>query len=235
MRKILLFLAIVISAATVVFLLPQRIPENEEPMRAEKQIAVEPICQYPTLPTGCEATAATMVLRFLGIDITAEQFAGEWLECDNEFYRIGDRLHGPDPRRVFAGDPFSDSSFGCYAPVITRAVNQNTSGLTAKQQNDTTLASLCKQFIDRDIPVIIWATTGMKQPTLGNSWQLADGGTFTWKTGEHCLVLIGYNEDYFFFCDPQSGSIVAYQKAISELRFAEMGSQAIIITKTPLI
>ena len=86
---------------------------------AEKLIDVPAICQYPELPTGCEATAAAMVLQYYGINITAEDFAAGWLVCDAGFYSINGLQYGPDPNEVFAGDPFSEYSYGCYAgPIV---------------------------------------------------------------------------------------------------------------------
>ena len=37
------------------------------------------LCQYPDLPTGCEATAAAMVLQFYGEEVSPAAVAGEWL------------------------------------------------------------------------------------------------------------------------------------------------------------
>lgn len=78
---------------------------------------------------------------------------------------------------------------------------------------------------------MIWATMGMKESKQGRKWRLKNGSEFTWIAGEHCLVLVGYGEDYYYFNDPQSGSTVAYQKALSEKRFKELGNQAVYIYK----
>ena len=43
------------------------------------------------------------------------------------------------------------------------------------------------------------------------------------------LVLVGYNDEYYFLNDPQSGSTVAYQKDVVEKRFKELGFQAVYI------
>ena len=239
MKKVIFFLSLAVSAVTIVLLLnrspaakPYK-PTAPIAEKAQKIIEIDALCQYPALPTGCEATAAATVLRFLGSDITPEQFANDWLERDPDFYYSGGMLCGPDPNKVFAGDPFSDNSFGCYSGAIERAINKNGGGFSAETVESQSLWELCGRFIDKDTPVIIWATIGMKESAPGRSWLIDGKDPFTWISGEHCLVLIGYNEDYFFFSDPQSGSIVAYQKAISEKRFYELGRQALIINKTP--
>ena len=69
----------------------------------------------------------------------------------------------------------------------------------------------------------------MKESKRGRTWHFENGEKFTWISGEHCLVLVGYNEDFYYFNDPQSGSTVAHQKSIAEERFEELGSQAVYI------
>lgn len=73
----------------------------------EKLIDVPAICQYPELPTGCESVAATMVLQYYKVDITAEEFASDWLACSENFYSSEGKRYGPDPHKVFVGNPFS--------------------------------------------------------------------------------------------------------------------------------
>lgn len=195
----------------------------------EKLIEVPALSQFPTLPTGCEATSAVMVMQYYGKDIAPEQFADSWLECSNDFYYNDGELFGPDPDRVFAGDPFSENSYGCYADVIVDAINGNSDNLTAEKITGKSLDLLCEEYIDNNNPLLIWATTSMRKSRDGTVWHLADGETFRWISGEHCLVLVGYSKDYYFFNDPQSGSIVAYQRYVAEQRFIELGSQAVCI------
>ncbi len=200
-----------------------------ESVTAEKFINVPAICQYPTLPTGCESVSATMVLQYYNVNLSAEEFANNWLECSDNFYTRNNQLYGPDPNKVFAGNPFSQNSYGCFAGPIAEAINRNSVKLTAKIILNQTLDELCENYIKNDIPILIWATMGMKESYDGNKWTLDDGRTFTWIAGEHCLVLVGYNDDYYFLNDPMSGSTVAYKKSIVQRRFSELGSQAVII------
>lgn len=239
MKKILFLLFLVIASATMlIYLFPdadtknsdKKSPDKTLSQIEEKIIDVPVLCQYPELPTGCESVAAAMVLQYYNVDVKAEEFAREWLECSEYFYSSDDKLYGPDPSEVFAGDPFSAKSYGCYAPPIVRAINHNSLECEATAITDKSLEELCALYIDEDKPILIWATMGMKESTEGKSWYLEDGNKFTWIAGEHCLVLIGYNEAYYFLNDPQSGSTVAYQKNIVERRFRELGAQAVYIT-----
>ena len=197
----------------------------------EKLIKVPAICQYPDLPTGCEAIAATMVLRYYNEEITANEFASGWLKCSNKFYSSDGKKYGPDPNEVFVGDPFLKASYGCYSAPIVSAINRNAERCRAKKLKNISLEVICKNYIDKNKPILIWATMGMKPSGAGNSWYLEDNSKFTWIAGEHCLALVGYNENHYFLNDPQSGGVVAYQKDIVNERFKELGSQAVCIYK----
>lgn len=235
MKKALFLIIVSIVILIFIFIMftdkKEESPVNVIPEADKKIIDVPNLCQYPELPTGCEATAAAMVLSFYGVNITAEEFAGVWLDCSNTFYTAGGALYGPDPNEVFAGDPFSESSYGCYASVIVKAVNGNSTECTALKITDKTLSELCNEYISKEKPLLIWATMSMKASKQGRKWRLSNGTEFNWIAGEHCLVLAGYGEDYYYFNDPQSGSTVAYQKDIAEKRFKELGSQAVYIYK----
>lgn len=197
---------------------------------AQKIITVPTLCQYPQLPTGCEATAAAMILQYYGLKITAEEFARDWLVCDSNFYTMNGLPYGPNPNVVFAGDPFSAYSYGCYAAPIVSAINQNSINYKARKITNKSLEFLCKEYIDQGNPLLIWATMNMEPARVSDSWYLQNGNKFTWIAGEHCLVLVGYNEQYYFLNDPQLGRTVAYQKEIVEQRFEELGSQAVCIS-----
>ena len=198
----------------------------------EKQIIipVAPLCQYPELPTGCETVSAVMVLQFYGENVTPQSFAKHWLKCSTDFYTYDGKQYGPDPNKVFAGDPFSKNAYGCFSGVIADAVNRNSIKCTAEIIQSCTVEALCKNYIDNGKPVLIWATSGMRESSLGNTWYVDNHTPFTWISAEHCLVLIGYNEQFYFLNDPTSGSTVAYQKAIVEKRFAELNRQAVCIS-----
>lgn len=196
---------------------------------ADKSIDVVTICQYPELPTGCESVSATMLLQFYGEDVTAEEFAGNWLECSADFYNVNGTDYGPDPHKVFAGDPFSEYSYGCYADPIVDAINYNSSMCHAEKITEKSLDELCDEYIDNDEPLLVWATMNMTESYQGATWHLDDGSEFVWIAQEHCLVLVGYNDYCYFLNDPMTGSTVAYEKELVQQRFEELGSQAVHI------
>lgn len=197
----------------------------------EKIINVPMLCQYPLLPSGCEATAAAMVLRYYGSDITPVAFASVYLACEDLFYS-GEKLYGPDPYEKFAGSPFGESyCYGCFAPVIEKAVNGMT-GFSAETVTGKSLSELCGIYIDNEKPLLVWVTMEMREPEAGRAWNLPDGREFVWTAGEHCMVLTGYGDGVYYFNDPRSGGSVIFPEEISEKRFSQLGSQAVLIEKT---
>ncbi len=76
---------------------------------------------------------------------------------------------------------------------------------------------------------MIWATMYMNPPTKGRQWYLQeDGSLFQWIGREHCLVLTGYDNQYYYFNDPLSGK-VKYAKSLVETRFSQLGKQSLVI------
>lgn len=189
------------------------------------------ISQYPDLPTGCEATAAAMVLQYHGATVSANEFASDWLTCSSQFYWNDGNQYGPDPHKTFAGDPFSEASYGCYAGPIVQAVNTHGRAFTAQKITGQTLAQLCRDYIDRNKPLAVWVTMNMCEPTPSDEWYLEDGTRFVWMKGEHCMVLVGYTPTQYIFHDPQTGRRAYYKKALAQQRFAQMGAQAVYIDK----
>ncbi len=202
----------------------QAVPEDKSNIIIE----VPNINQYPTLPTGCESTAAVMVLRFYKEEITITDFAEYCLPKNNAFYYRSGALYGPNPREYFVGDPFSEKGYGCFAPVIVKAVNSN-SRLCRAQEVSGSLPELCQKYIDNGKPLLIWATMNMKPTKDGNTWTLSNGDRFVWPAGEHCLVLVGYDESNYYFNDPLKGETVGYEREVVESRYQALGSQAVLI------
>ena len=86
-------------------------------------IEVPYIDQSVSYPTGCESVSTVMLLQFLGLQITVDDFIETCLEQREMEERDGE-LYGPDPRQCFCGSPYDENSYGCYAPVICRALEK---------------------------------------------------------------------------------------------------------------
>lgn len=188
------------------------------------------IHQFPEFPTGCESVSAVMALKYYGENITVTKFVNEFLPKSREFYYSDGKNYGPDPYRYFIGDPKSAASYGCMAPVIETALKgyfEDDSRVV--NSSGKTLAELCSEYIDNDVPVLVWATIGMLETKPVNSWYLSSGKRFTWPGNEHCMLLVGYDKNNYYFNDPYSGKCISYEKSLCEDRHAELGTQSVVI------
>lgn len=197
-----------------------------------KKIDVPYLSQSGEYPTGCESVSAVMVLQYYGMDLTPSEFIDGYLEKQGFRWENGVRV-GPDPRKAFVGDPYSGSGYGCYAPVIIHALRRACGqGLEVRNETGSSLGYLASFYVDADIPVLVWATMDMKEPWQSDTWQLDDGTKFTWLAGEHCLVLVGYDEDRYYFNDPyENHGVIGYDKRVVEARYRELGYQAVAVVR----
>lgn len=226
---------------------PLTINDKDIPKKEEPEITVKPaqptkkstvisdvplISQFPEFPTGCESVSAVMVLRFSGENISAAKFIDEYLPKSSEFYNDGGKRFGPSPYEYFIGNPKTASSYGCMASVIEKAIcNYFGNSDRVRNTTGTELSDLCSEYIDNDIPVMIWATINMLETDPKNSWYLSDGKRFSWPGNEHCMVLIGYDSESYYFNDPYTGKTVKYNKETTNDRYAELGKQSVVVPK----
>ena len=196
----------------------------EDPAPLSKLLQAPLIYQMDKYPTGCESVSAVMALQYAGFTISVDSFIDNYLDKSGLPF---------DPNRTFGGNPRSIRGYGCYSPVIKRALDQVLSGKTysAKLLKDVPLTELCSQYINQGIPVILWATRDMKVPSIGSSW-VYKGKKIEWVIPEHCLLLVGYDENHYIFNDPQKQSLAYYKKADVEQGYKGLFSQAIVIEKT---
>lgn len=199
---------------------------------ADHILSVPIIAQFPEFPTGCESVSAVMALRYYGETISVTEFVNTHLSKDDRFWWESGVLRGPDPYKYFVGDPATENSYGCMAPVIEKAL-VSFFGSDERVINTTgeSLSSLCSTYIDQGIPVLVWATIGMVATEKGTTWKLSDGSSFSWPKNEHCMVLIGYDDNRYYFNDPYRGTVKSYGRALCESRYKDLGMQSIAITK----
>lgn len=200
-------------------------------LSGQKMLADVPIiAQYPDFPTGCESVSAVIALQYAGVDISVADFVDKYLDKSSHFYNENGKRYGPDPYKVFVGSPRSTASFGCMAPVIENAVKKIVgSSMTVENKTGYTLPMLCKDYIDKGIPCVVWVSIGMLETYRSASWTLEDGSTYYFPANEHCMVLIGYSDTHYYFSDPYRGEHVKYACALAEQRFEELGRQALVV------
>ena len=170
-----------------------------------KKIVLAPyIDQTERWVNGCESISAVMALGAVGVPVDPDTFIARDLP-HAPFWEQDGVLWGPDPLYVYPGDPHDHTGYGCYAPCICQAMR---SALEAEGAGDAfevvdetgrTAAELCTAYIDRGLPVVFWATLDF-QPVPGcDHWTLPNGRPFDWKLNEHCLLLVGYDDQHYWF------------------------------------
>lgn len=187
------------------------------------------IDQSVKYPTGCESVSTVMLLQYLGYEITVDEFIENNL-LKQGFEEKDGQLYGPDPRKCFVGSPYDPDSYGCYAPVICEALKQ-TAGEEYDIVNETgaRIEDLITRYIDNDMPVIFWACINMREPIQGPCWKLHETGEeFTWISNEHCMLLVGYDNENYYFNDPyENNGVIAYPKETVADRYQAQHAQAV--------
>lgn len=196
-----------------------------------KLIKVPYIDQTERYPTGCESISAVMLLQYLGYTISPEEFIDRYLTKREFEFRQG-RLYGPHPEDAFIGSPYNNEkgSYGCYAPCIAAAIRRVTGErFSIRVERGQSMEYLLHTYIDRDMPVVFWATLNMEPSSPGITWRMADrDGQFQWVNHQHCLLLVGYDEEKYYFNDPwMNAGCIGYGRALVEQRYLEMGTQAV--------
>lgn len=166
--------------------------------------------QLPELPTGCEATALSTLMRMHGVAVTKTEVADAMPRSDGE-----------DFVRAFWGDPYSERGWACMVPCSASTANSLLpKGLRA-------VGVRGREFADLDAPCVIWVTIGMAEAVLSGYAQ--EG--FELAYNPHCVVLLGVEEDTAHVVDPLEGE-VSYPADDVRAAYESMGRQSLTIEAT---
>lgn len=192
--------------------------------------------QREKYPTGCESVCAVMDLQYYGVDLSVEEFIDGYLP-------LGDAPHvdeqgnyvGCDPREAFPGNPYEESGWGCYSPVIEKALvrvleDTGRKDLAVARLDGSTLEDLYGRYVSQGVPVLLWATIGMEEPSVSQTFTIqGTGESFDWVYPMHCLLWVGEAGDSWLFHDPLAGEAVAYSKSQVERDYRGLGCQAVAL------
>ena len=198
---------------------------NKETEKSEHRINMSCVMQMPELPTGCEITALTSVLNYLGYDVTKTELAKNYLTTA--------ALGSTGFDKAFIGNPASDGGYGCYAPVIVEAAQkyliQRTMDVTAWNISGTEFDDLF-EYIDNDVPVIVWASMNLMDVELTDAYYDQDKTPVQWYNNEHCMVICGYDkkDNTVIAADPLKG-MMKYNRDRFKMIYNQLDKQAIII------
>lgn len=218
------------------------IPETTEMTEIPENVLIEDVPYYSqknVLATGCEIISAKMLLEYYSGQETEIEEMLSVMSCQ-PFQLENGRLYAPHPEDAFVGNPYSESGYGCFAPVIVRMLNHLLPDpYRAVDTSGTDLRELAQTWLPQGTPVLVWATIGMWNAPPTSTWYLynsrgyATDHQFQWLANEHCMVLIGYDSDYYYFQDPyESNGTMKYRKDISEKRYEQIGCYSVIVTET---
>lgn len=188
-------------------------------------LELEIISQYPELPAGCESVSLTMILNYLGYDVTKTDLVDNYLVYDGNFV-MG-----------YCGNPYSyEVGGGCYAPGMTITANNfleaQGSKHTAFNITGTDFDELL-EYVAQGYPILIWTTINMADSSKGSYNYDEEGNPYAWDYNEHCVVLTGYDfkANSVTVYDPIAG-IVYREKDHFQTIYENMNEMAVVIKES---
>lgn len=196
--------------------------------------------QRGLLPTGCELVSAKMLLEYYTHEEVDIQDIIDRVDCQYPV-DVGGIPCAPHPYDAFIGSPWDPTSFGCFSGIICDMMNDLLpKNYMAVDTSDTDLAELAETYLPQGRPVLVWATISMVSSFPHMGWYISDEHCqptdewYDWRANEHCLVLIGYDEQYYYFNDPYlwNGG-TKYARDIVEKRYEEIGRYSAVVVPRP--
>ena len=182
------------------------------------------INQYPNYPTGCESVALTLLLRYYGINVSPDDVINNLSKGDLPYSEEG-ILYGGNPELHFIGNPYWTYSYGVYQNPIANVANIYKTGANAS------VGMPFNQVLDlvkENRPVVVWTSAYLAVPFISKSWiYKPTNETIYWKSNEHAVVLIGYNNTNVIISDPIGGSIKYQSRSVFEDRYNYYGRRVV--------
>ncbi|EEL30419.1 hypothetical protein bcere0018_4710 [Bacillus cereus Rock1-15] len=209
----------------------QRGKETEFSNNDEKVILsnVPLIQQLPELDRGCEVTSLAMMLQYAGVSVDKMTLANEIKKVDF----IDDGVRG-NPNEGFVGNiyKFSESGYGVYhGPLFQLAekyLPNKAVDLTGKNIEEIYKSIKAGQ----PVVMITNATFAPLDEAEFTTWE-TNSGDVSITYNEHCVVLIGYDQESVYIRDPLEDSLdVKVPRETFEQAWVQMGSQAISYVKS---
>lgn len=194
------------------------------------------VLQLPDYHNGCESASSTMLLQYYGYDVTIEDVIAEVPIIPLE-YKDG-RLYGANPHEAFTGS-MSSRGYGIYVEpmveVLENMIDEQNGQHTVTNLTGSSLEDLLV-YVEMGHPIQIWATASLQtyEQSGKQEWYIKtlDGEytdeTVTFPVSEHCLVLIGFDEEHVVLNNPLQG-LTIWDRDAFEIAFEDMESQAIMI------
>lgn len=180
--------------------------------------------QFPEYPTGCESTALYILLKYHNIEITLEQIINN-LKKGELPYNVSGKMYGGNPELEFIGDPENDYSYGVYNEPLKEIALKYKEGIISKTgiEFEDVL-----NIVKENRPVLVWVTINLIEPHISQTWiYRPTGETIKWISGEHAVVVIGYNDKEVIASDPYTGTIRYFDKETFKERYNFLGKRVL--------
>ncbi|UYW71641.1 C39 family peptidase [Bacillus cereus] len=186
------------------------------------------IQQLPELDRGCEVTSLAMMLQYAGITVDKMKLANEIKKVDF----MNDGVRG-NPNEGFVGNiyTFSESGYGVYHGPLFQLAKK----YLPNKAVDLTGKSIEEMYnsvkAGRPVVMITNATFAPLDEDEFTTWE-TNSGDVSITYNEHCVVLIGYDQESVYIRDPLKDSLdVKVPREKFEQAWVQMGSQAISYVK----
>lgn len=180
--------------------------------------------QFPKYPTGCESVALYILLKYYDVDVSVDDIVNK-LKKGELPYKIGDNTYGGNPELEFIGDPRNNHSYGVYNKPLEDVANMYKDGV--KSIVGLEFESMLEIVKDKR-PVLVWTTINLSKPFISKSWiYKPTGEKINWISGEHAMVVIGYNSDKIIVSDPYTGTIRYFDKDLFKSRYDYLGKRVL--------
>ncbi|HDR4463075.1 C39 family peptidase [Bacillus cereus group sp. MYBK249-1] len=209
----------------------QRGKETEFSNNDEKVILsnVPLIQQLPELDRGCEVTSLAMMLQYAGVSVDKMTLANEIKKVDF----IDDGVRG-NPNEGFVGNiyTFSESGYAVYHGPLFQLAEKDLPN-KAVDLTGKNIEEIYKSIkAGQPVVMITNATFAPLDEAEFTTWE-TNSGDVSITYNEHCVVLIGYDQESVYIRDPLEDSLdVKVPRETFEQAWVQMGSQAISYVKS---
>ncbi len=191
--------------------------------------------QMEIAKNGCESVAAVMALQYAGIDISAKQFIDKYLDIKKTYRNDAGQTISHSPEKYFINSPYADNGWYCYEKVIYNAICKflDTDKYAIVDLTGTDLETIENDYICKDIPVIMWTTLWMKPLAESKvTWIIEETGEkYVPYKNSHCMVLVGYDDEKYYFHDALIASYYGYGRSSVESVYEQTGMRALAVYK----
>lgn len=194
---------------------------EQSTVKIDKEITYS---QFPKYPTGCESISLYILLKYNGINTTPEEVINR-LKLGELPYELDGISYGGNPEIEFIGDPRNDYSYGVFNGPIADVARTYKEGINSRIGLEL---EEVLELVKQNRPVMVWTTINNMQSEIKKSWIYKPTGEMIyWKSKEHAVVVIGYNDKYIIASDPYNGKIMKYERNKFQKNYNYLGKRAV--------